>query len=57
VNVWDITNVQDYAGHTDVKTTRRYVHHVAKAEDAELAGAYLESALSRPAAASHSSPG
>jgi integrase len=46
VNVWDITRVQDYAGHTDVKTTRRYVHHKAKAEDADLAGAYLASALS-----------
>jgi integrase len=53
VNVWDITKVQDYAGHTDIKTTRRYVHHRAKAEDAHLAGAYLASALSQPPVASH----
>jgi integrase len=53
VNVWDITKVQDYAGHTDIKTTRRYVHHKAKAEDADLAGAYLASALSEPTVASH----
>jgi integrase len=53
VNVWDITKVQDYAGHTDIKTTRRYVHHKAKAEDAGLAGAYLDSALSQPTVASH----
>ena len=46
VNVWDITRVQAYAGHTDVKTTQRYVHHKAKAQDADLAGAYLASALS-----------
>jgi integrase len=48
VNVREITRVQAYAGHTDVKTTQRYVHHKAKAQDADLAGAYLDAALAQP---------
>jgi integrase len=46
VNVWPITKVQEFAGHADIKTTRRYVHHQTKAEDAELGGAYLARVLS-----------
>jgi integrase len=49
VNVWDITKVQTYAGHTHVKTTQRYVHHKATAQDANVAGAFLALALSQPA--------
>jgi integrase len=45
VNVWPVTKVQSYAGHRDLKTTMRYVHHQTKAEDAELGGAYLERVL------------
>ena len=45
VNVWPITKVQEFAGHADIKTTRRYVHHQTKAEDAEVAGAYLARVL------------
>jgi integrase len=45
VNVWPITHVQSYAGHRDIKTTMRYVHHQTKTDDARLAGAYLERAL------------
>jgi integrase len=49
VNVWPLTKVQAYAGHRDVKTTQRYVHHQTKAQDADLGGAYLETALAQPA--------
>jgi integrase len=45
VNVWPVTKVQSYAGHRDIKTTMRYVHHQTKAEDAELGGAYLARVL------------
>jgi integrase len=45
VNVWPITKVQEFAGHADIKTTRRYVHHQTKAEDAEAGGAYLARVL------------
>ena len=45
VNVWPLTKVQSYAGHRDVKTTQRYVHHQTKAQDADLGGAYLDAAL------------
>jgi integrase len=45
VNVWPITKVQSYAGHRDIKTTMRYVHHQTKAEDADLGGAYLARVL------------
>jgi integrase len=45
VNVWPLTKVQAYAGHRDVKTTQRYVHHQTKAQDADLGGAYLDAAL------------
>jgi integrase len=48
VNVWPLTKVQAYAGHSDVKTTQRYVHHQTKAQDADAGGAYLEAALSQP---------
>lgn len=50
VNVWPVTKVQLYAGHRDIQTTMRYVHHQTKAEDADLGGAYLERILSPPAA-------
>ncbi len=40
--------MQAYAGHTDVKTPQRYVHHKAKAQDTDLAGAYLDAALAQP---------
>jgi integrase len=49
VNVWAITKVQAYAGHRDIKTTQRYVHHKTKAQDADLGGAYLDAALGEPA--------
>jgi integrase len=45
VNVWPITKVQLYAGHRDIKTTMRYVHHQTKEEDAEVGGAYLARVL------------
>ena len=45
VNVWPVTKVKEFAGHADVKTTMRYVHHQTKADDAELGGTYLERAL------------
>jgi integrase len=48
VNVWPLTRVQAYAGHRDVKTTQRYVHHQTKAQDADLGGAYLDAALGQP---------
>ena len=51
VNVWEITKVQAYAGHRDIKTTQRYVHHKTKAQDADLGGAYLDAALGEPALA------
>jgi integrase len=44
VNVWPITKVQSYAGHRDIKTTMRYVHHQTK-EDATLGGEYLDRVL------------
>lgn len=46
VNVWPVTKVQLYAGHRDIQTTMRYVHHQTKAEDADLGGAYLDRVLS-----------
>ncbi len=45
VNVWPVTKVQLYAGHRDIQTTMRYVHHQTKAEDADLGGAYLDRIL------------
>lgn len=45
VNVWPVTKVQLYAGHRDIQTTMRYVHHQTKAEDADLGGAYLDRVL------------
>jgi integrase len=45
VNVWPVTKVKEYAGHRDVKTTMRYVHHQTKAADADLGGEYLARAL------------
>jgi integrase len=45
VNVWPITKVQSYAGHRDIKTTMRYVHHQTKEEDATVGGAYLDRVL------------
>jgi integrase len=46
VNVWPVTKVKEFAGHRDIKTTMRYVHHQTKAEDAELGGSYLAGVLS-----------
>lgn len=45
VNVWPVTKVQLYAGHRDIKTTMRYVHHQTKEEDAGVGGAYLARVL------------
>ena len=45
VNAWSITKVKEYAGHRDLKTTMRYVHHQTKAEDAEVGGTYLAGVL------------
>jgi integrase len=56
VNVWPITKVQTYAGHRDIKTTMRYVHHQTKAEDASLGGQYLERVLAAGALAPASVP-
>jgi integrase len=56
VNVWPITKVQEFAGHADIKTTRRYVHHQTKAEDAELGGAYLARVLGVPAEGAPTEP-
>jgi integrase len=50
VNVWPVTKVQHYAGHRDIQTTMRYVHHQTKAEDADLGGAYLDRVLTPTAA-------
>jgi len=36
VNAWNVTKVKEYAGHVDLKTTMRYVHHQTKAEDADV---------------------
>jgi integrase len=41
VNVWPLTKVKEFAGHRDIKTTMRYVHHQTKSEDADLADAFL----------------
>lgn len=51
VNVWPLTKVQAYAGHRDIKTTQRYVHHQTKAQDADLGGAYLNAVFSQTVAA------
>lgn len=51
VNVWGVTKVQHYAGHADIKTTMRYVHHQTKADDAQLGAAYLDSVLTPVAVA------
>lgn len=45
VNVWPVTKVKEFAGHRDLKTTERYVHHKTKAEDAEAGAAYLDRVL------------
>ncbi len=45
VNVWPVTKVKEFAGHRDLKTTQRYVHHQTKAEDAQAGGAYLDRVL------------
>jgi integrase len=44
VNVWPVTKVKEFAGHRDIKTTMRYVHHQTKSEDADLADAFLAAA-------------
>ena len=48
VNVWPLTKVQAYAGHSDVKTTQRYVHHQTKAQDADARRRVPRGALSQP---------
>jgi hypothetical protein len=48
--VWPVTKVQLYAGHRDIQTTMRYVHHQTKAEDADIGGAYLDRVLTPTAA-------
>jgi integrase len=45
VNAWEITKVKEYAGHRDIKTTMRYVHHKTKAADADAGGSYLDGVL------------
>ncbi|HET6449595.1 MAG TPA: tyrosine-type recombinase/integrase [Conexibacter sp.] len=45
VNAWEITKVKEYAGHRDIKTTIRYVHHKTKAADADAGGTYLDGVL------------
>lgn len=45
VNVWPITKVKEFAGHRDIATTMKYVHHQTKADDAALGGAYLDQVL------------
>lgn len=50
------TKVQAYAGHRDVKTTQRYVHHQTKAQDADLGGAYLAAALGQSSARTSETP-
>jgi integrase len=45
VNSWEITKVKEYAGHRDIKTTMRYVHHKTKAADADAGGSYLDGVL------------
>ncbi|WP_205696033.1 tyrosine-type recombinase/integrase [Conexibacter sp. SYSU D00693] len=35
VKVWDLPTVQGYMGHSDIKTTMGYVHHVPKTEHAD----------------------
>jgi integrase len=57
VNVWPITKVQTYAGHRDIKTTMRYVHHQTKAEDASLGGEYLDRVFATGALAPRSMAG
>jgi integrase len=35
VQVWPVTDVQAFMGHSDIKITMRYVHHVPKHDAAE----------------------
>lgn len=42
INVASITQVQAWMGHTDVKTTMRYLHHKSRAEDARILSAAFQ---------------
>src|SRR5215218_7556068 len=45
VNAWSVTKVKEYAGHKDLRTTMRYIHHQTKAEDADTGTSYLDEVL------------
>jgi integrase len=43
VQVWPVTDVQAYMGHSDIKTTMRYAHHVPKHNAADRFSQFIAS--------------
>jgi integrase len=41
VNIYPVTDVKEYMGHADIKTTMRYVHHVPKTDAAAKGSAFI----------------
>jgi integrase len=48
VQVWPVTDVQAYMGHSRIETTMRYVHHVPKHDAAERFSRFVEQQSGSP---------
>jgi integrase len=48
VQVWPVTDVQAYMGHSDIKTTMRYAHHVPKRDAADRFSQFIASQTVSP---------
>lgn len=48
VQVWPVTDAQEYLGHSDIKTTMRYVHHMPKHDAAERFSRFVASQTVSP---------
>ena len=48
VQVWPVTDVQAFMGHSDIKTTMRYVHHVPKHDAAARFSQFVASQTVSP---------
>ncbi len=48
VQVWPVTDVQAFMGHSDIKTTMRYVHRVPKHDAAERFSQFVASQTVSP---------
>jgi integrase len=56
INVASIVQVQAWMGHSDIKTTMRYLHHKSRADDAQLLSAAFRPKLIAPRPAKAPAP-